>query len=232
MELSKNIEIIDLALYLAKHKTLIISDLHIGFEESLNKQGIFVPRFQLDDLFKRLKGILDKINVNRIIINGDLKHEFGIISDQEWRDCLKLIDLFLEYGEVILVKGNHDVIFEPIAKKKNIKIVDYFKIDGICILHGNKILEDINCNTLVIGHDHPVVSLREDSRIEKYKCFLKGKWKDKNLIVMPSFNLLVEGSDVLKEKLLSPYLEQDLNEFEVFVVGDKIYRFGKVNNLF
>ncbi|MAG50069.1 phosphoesterase [archaeon] len=225
MELFKNIEIIDLALYLSKYKTLIISDLHIGFEESLNKQGIFVPRFQLDDLFKRLKGILDKVEIKRIIINGDLKHEFGTISDQEWRDSLKLIDLFLEYSEVILVKGNHDAIFEPIAKKKNIKIVDSFKIDDICILHGNKILENLDCNILIIGHDHPVVSLRENSRVEKYKCFLKGKWKDKNLIVMPSFKLLIEGSDVFKEKLLSPYLD-DVSDFEVFVVGDKIYKFG------
>ena len=106
-----------------------------------------------------------------------------------------------------------------------------FKIDNICVLHGDKILENLDCDTFVIGHDHPVVSLRENSRVEKYKCFLKGKWKNKNLIVMPSFKLLVEGSDVLKEKLLSPYLKQDLGNFEVFVVGDKVYRFGKLKEI-
>jgi len=229
MKIFKNIEIVDLGLLYKNN--LILSDLHVGFEEALNKQGILIPRFQFDDLFKRLKGTLEKVEIKRIIINGDLKHEFGTVSDQEWRDSLRLIDLFLEYGEVILVKGNHDTILGPIAKKRNVKIVDYFKIDDICILHGNKVLEDLDCRTLIIGHDHPVVSLREDSRVEKYKCFLKGKWKDKNLIVMPSFNLLVEGSDVLKEKLLSPYLEQDLSEFEVFVIGDKVYKFGVLKEI-
>ena len=31
----------------------------------------------------------------QVIINGDLKHEFGTISDQEWRDVLKIFDLIL-----------------------------------------------------------------------------------------------------------------------------------------
>lgn len=228
MKILDNIEIMDLGLLYKDN--FIVSDLHIGFEEALNKQGILIPRFQFSDLFGRLKGILDKIEVKRIIINGDLKHEFGTVSDQEWRDSLKLIDFFLEYGEVILVKGNHDTILGPIAEKRNVKIVDFFKMDDVCVLHGNKILKNLDCNTLIVGHDHPVVSLKEGGRIEKYKCFLKGKWNSKNLVVMPSFNLILEGSDVLKEKLLSPYLG-DVSDFEVFVVGDKIYRFGKLKEI-
>ena len=53
MKLNDNIEIIDLGLYLVKEKTLILSDLHIGIEESLNKQGILIPRFQFNDLMNK-----------------------------------------------------------------------------------------------------------------------------------------------------------------------------------
>jgi len=60
---------------------------------------------------------------------------------------------------------------------------------------------------------------------------LKGKWQGKTLVVMPSFNLVTEGTDVLKEELLSPFLAQDLSKFEVFVISDKVYYFGRLENL-
>ena len=99
-------------------------------------------------------------------------------------------------------------------------------------LHGDKILkESLNSKILIIGHEHPALNLREGPRKELYKCFLLGKYKNKILIVQPSFNLLTEGSDILKEKSLSPFLQQNLNNFEVFVVADKVYNFGKIKNL-
>ena len=38
------------------------------------------------------------------------------------------------------------------------------------------------------------------------------------------------GSNILEEKLLSPFLS-DISDFEVFVIGDKVYPFGKVKDL-
>ena len=38
----------DLSLVYKDH--LIISDLHIGFEEAMNKQGILIPRFQFEEI--------------------------------------------------------------------------------------------------------------------------------------------------------------------------------------
>src|SRR3989344_6165338 len=119
MKLNENIEIIDLALYLIKEKALIISDLHIGLEESLNKKGILIPRFQFDDFLNKLKLIMNKVQIDKIIFNGDLKHEFGEISRQEWNNVLKLFD-FLKDKEIIIIKGNHDPILKPIAEKRNI----------------------------------------------------------------------------------------------------------------
>jgi metallophosphoesterase superfamily enzyme len=49
---------------------------------------------------------------------------------------------------------------------------------------------------------------------------------------MPSFCLATEGTNILKEKTISPFLDQDLRNFEVSVIADKIYDFGKVKNLF
>ena len=83
MKILPNIEIVGLALYF--DATLVIADVHIGYEEALNKQGILVPRLQFEEMVKRMERIfyvLKNKRIERIVVNGDLKHEFGTISEQ------------------------------------------------------------------------------------------------------------------------------------------------------
>lgn len=232
MKLTNNIEIMDLALLINK-EILILADIHMGYEEALNKQGLLVPRLQFKETEKRIKNILEKTNPKKIIINGDLKHEFGTISETEWRHTLKILDLF-KNKEIILIKGNHDTILGPIANKKNLIIKDYYKIDNIFICHGDKILDNIAFSTskiIIMGHEHPAITIGTKTRKEIYKCFLKGKFNKKILIIQPSLNLVTEGTDILKEELLSPFLHQNLNNFNIYIVSDKVYDFGKLFQL-
>ena len=48
---------------------------------------------------------------------------------------------------------------------------------------------------------------------------------------MPSFNQITIGTDILKERFISPFMQQDLGSFDVFAVGDAAYHFGKVRGL-
>ena len=228
------IEIIDLALYIKRHDALIISDLHIGYGEALNKQGILIPRFSFKDMTQRLNKILCR-RFSKIIINGDLKHEFGVISSQEWNETKKIIDrLKMHTKNIILIKGNHDTILEPIAKEKGLKITQDYSLGSIFITHGHiipKSKEYKNAKTIIIAHEHPAISIREKFRAEKFKCFLKGKYKNKELIVMPSFNPIYIGTDIMKEKLLSPFLKQDLSDFDAYIIEDKVYHFGKIKDI-
>ena len=131
MELLPGLMILKQALYY--NNTLIISDIHIGYEEMLNRKGFMIPRLQFSDMLERVEGIFDTFDgkrVERIIVNGDLKHHFGTISEQEWRNVLKFLDLLAKHcNEVILIKGNHDMILGPIARKRNVSVVDYYLID-------------------------------------------------------------------------------------------------------
>lgn len=261
MDILPDMRIVDLAIYF--DSVLVIADVHIGYEEDLNKQGVLVPRLQFEEMVKRMGRIFTALKdkkIERIIVNGDLKHEFGTISEQEWRNTLKFIDMLAKHcNEIILIKGNHDSILGPIARKRNVKVLDYVIIDlliksnnekslikksikkitkpaenKILIAHGDKIpneevLKDIA--TIIIGHEHPAVSIKDGPRVESYKCFLKGKYKGRNLIVQPSFNPIIEGTDILRDQILSPFLHQTLGNFEVYAVEDKVYEFGKVKNI-
>ena len=253
MNILPGIKIIDLALYLEKQKTVIIGDLHLGYEEMLNKKGILVPNFQYEKIIEHLDFIFSKCYAKKVIIAGDLKHEFGTITEQEWREVLNFLDyLSKKAGNIILIKGNHDTIIGPLAGKKNIKIYDnyYFEKEKIYLAHGHKIPGDLNflnSRTVIIGHEHPAISLRDETRAEKIKCFLKGNFGDKNLIVIPSFNFLTQGTDILSEGTISPFLsrrrniaisnclflKQNLEDFEVYAVEEKeVLYFGKLKNLF
>ena len=175
--------------------------------------------------------------IEKIIINGDLKHEFGTISHQEWKEVLDMLEFFQEHcKEIILVQGNHDNILGPIAAFKKIKICKelFLEKSRILFCHGSEIQETEEfekAKTIIIGHEHPAISLRDGTKIETYKCFLKGKFSGKDLIVMPSTSTIAYGTDVLKQEILSPFLKQDISEFEAWIIEDKIYYFGKLKNL-
>lgn len=235
MEISNGIEIMNLCLYLKKEKALVMADIHMGFEEALNKQGILVPRTQYVETINRLKKLLKGFEIKKIIVNGDLKHEFGKISETEWRHTLRLLDFLFEHcKKIILLKGNHDTILGPIAEKRGLEVKRNYVMGKTMILHGDKIPKGEKFDSmkrLIIAHEHPAISIHKDGRLEKFKCFLKGKWKKKELIVMPSFNMVTEGTDVVKEKLLSPFLKQSLDDFQVFIVSEGVYGFGTVKDI-
>ena len=236
LKISKGINTIYLGLFFEKSKTLVISDLQIGMEEMYNKQGVMIPHTNFFEVKKKLKEIIEKTKPLRIIINGDLKHEFGIISDQEWRETLKILDLVAENNrEVILVKGNHDTILGPIALRKEIKITESFVLENekILFVHGHKepTTEQLKgIELIVIGHEHPAVTITDGTKRETYKCFLKGKYKKKELIVLPSFNFVTTGSDITKERTLSPMIK-NVKEFEVYAVEKDVFYMGKVGKI-
>ena len=233
------VEMVGLGLFIPKEKTLIVADLHLGYEAALNKQGVFLPRFNFKDIKAELKSIFKRAGrLKRVVIAGDLKHEFGNLAFTEWREVLDSLGFMLEHADnLVLVQGNHDKILGPIAERSKMTVLKQGLplLDGeILVLHGDKIPEKSaafkKAKVLVVGHEHPVVALQEEGRREKFKCFLKGKWKGKTVLALPSLIKVTQGSNILNETILSPFLK-DIENFEAWLVEDKPYYFGKVGRL-
>lgn len=248
-EIIEGIEIVDLCLYLTEENILILGDIHLGYEDTLKSKGFLIPKQQFKLTMKRIYEIINFIRkkhqitiLNRIIINGDLKHEFGTIQRAEWNETLDLIDILQkECEELIVIKGNHDKIIQPILNKRDIIAKEHYisgkeKDNQTLIGHGDFIPEEINKpEVIIIGHEHPAIKLKQYPRTETYKTFVKTKWNNKDLIVMPSFNLLSEGSNILENKFLSPFLKSNINKpriegKELFVVSEEdIFHFPSVD---
>ncbi|RLI96171.1 MAG: phosphoesterase [Candidatus Altiarchaeales archaeon] len=236
MQILSGVYIYGLTLYIEDEKTLLFGDMHLGYEEELNQMGYLIPRFQYDEIINHLTKVFSHIAPERVVICGDLKHEFGRISEQEWNEVMNFLS-FIErrVDDIVLIKGNHDTILGPIATKRNVKFFSNYYLSGrkIFITHGHLIPEDpdlYKAKIVIIGHDHPALGIRDELRVEKVKCFLLGKWRGKDLIQIPSLNFVTEGIDIIREKPLSPFMNQDLSHFRVYCIeNDEIFDFGRIS---
>jgi len=181
--------------------------------------------------------------VDEFVLLGDVKQEFGEIRGDERENIIKFLNWADEKmnkkGKVVIVKGNHDVILEPILQgKKRVELVDKYIIGGVLFIHGDKKIKEINnskCKVIVMGHWHPAAELSEEMGVkrERYKCFLYGKQKGKEWIIVPSFSEQRYGKDIRYTSFNKIFgLKSEM--FNAFVVSDKeleVLDFGKLGKL-
>jgi uncharacterized protein len=229
-------------------RVLVVGDLHIGYEEALEQNGIFIGRNSFNEMIREFDDVFDEVDkkfgkVGKIVLLGDVKHVFGRPERQEWDDVLKLFDYFLEKigkgGEIIVVKGNHDNYLANIAGKKSVKVFDTFIWEGVGFIHGHKKNEGVlneEIKIIFLGHFHPAITLKDGAKEERYKCFLDGKWNGKRVIVVPSFSNYSEGGDVRDigvDRGMKDEWGFDLKKFDVKVVSErlKVLDFGKLGKM-
>lgn len=235
--------------------TCIISDTHIGYDSALNKQGIMVPPV-VKKIAEFLRSLSEKQKIDQFIINGDILHSFSGTDYRTKKRFLSLINTIKKINpeiKITLIKGNHDIHLKYLIDflKENhgitgIKIKDYLIIKDILITHGHRSLDDIKIkqekkqkiNTIIMGHEHPAVILKENNQTEKYKTFLIGKTqiekKEYRIIITPSFIGYKEGINILSKKM-SPLLKNlKLNNCLLFIVSREIKKplfFGTIKDI-
>jgi hypothetical protein len=224
---------------------LAVGDLHLGFEYKLQQSGVLVPEMQVEEVKEELKAIFDEIKnkgfkLKKIIFIGDIKHSFSYEWKEKnyFKELLNFLKDYVQDKNIILIKGNHDTIDYSFGDR----LKDYFIEDKISFSHGHEAFPEIfnkKIKTIVMGHLHPSIILSDKQGIkkEKYKCFLVGKFKEKEIIILPSFLATIEGTEInnLKkeyEDYFSIVPKKDLINFNVYVIGEtEVYNFGKIKKL-
>ncbi|MCL5882079.1 MAG: phosphoesterase, partial [Candidatus Thermoplasmatota archaeon] len=89
IQIDENVYLSDLyCVYLRDISAVVVSDLHLGFEEEMNLHGLFLPKLQISHVEGVMDRILERYNPESVIINGDFKHEFSRNLPQEWDDIV------------------------------------------------------------------------------------------------------------------------------------------------
>jgi hypothetical protein len=226
MRLWDKIELIEPypAVYISEIDALVIADLHLGYEGIMAEQGILIPKVQFEKEMKILKEILGRRKSERIILCGDIKHEF---SETSYHEFIEVTDLFeflrARFREVITLKGNHDNYLIRVTRRHDVALYDELELGDFYFMHGHKVpkgLSTTKAGHIIMAHEHPALVLYDEvGGKEKLDCFLHGELGEKRLLVLPAFSTLAEGSQVNAippEELLSPILRElvDINELK------------------
>jgi putative SbcD/Mre11-related phosphoesterase len=145
-------------------RTMVIADLHIGWEVAVSRKGIHLPT-QTPKLLERLKSVVSQYKPEELLILGDVKHTVAAAEKAEWHD---VPDFFNELNkctrEIRVIRGNHDGNLEPLLPG-NIKLLPGtgIMLGKVGFFHGHQWPSPaiLACKTMVMGHVHPVVSLRD-----------------------------------------------------------------------
>src|SRR3989344_4516954 len=101
----EKIEFIGKCLFISgRKKVLVIGDLHFGYEEYLNRTGIFVSRKMFSDAIKYLDKVFKRTGkVDFVVLLGDVKHDFGRINLQERKETREFIEYLKKNSNEILI---------------------------------------------------------------------------------------------------------------------------------
>ncbi len=207
-------------LLLREQSTVVVADLHIGYESALEADGIHIPRIQTKSITESLLRIIDRYGPDRLVVLGDIKHEFSRNLGQELRDVRRVLEALTAQTEVLLIKGNHDNYLENIASRLGVDVVDRYRLGGMTLVHGHQPCPD---RPLVMGHEHPSIKLVD--RVGAYlkmPCFVH--LKEEGILVLPAFSPLASGTDIMgvaPTEYLSPILKDvSMRDADIYACSD------------
>lgn len=149
-----------------KASTMVIADLHIGWEMALSDEGIHVPT-QTPKLLNKLTSLVSEYKPDAILILGDVKHTIATAEMREWQD---VPNFFSELGKQVktiqVIRGNHDGNLEPLLPESiTVLPATGVTMGEVGFIHGHQWPSPslLKCKTIIMGHVHPVVAFRDPS---------------------------------------------------------------------
>lgn len=196
------------AIYWEQERALIAADVHLGKVGHFRKAGIAVPRDMEQDDLACLSDLIEEYHPKKLIFLGDLFHS-DINADWDWFALWRRHNAKIE---MILIRGNHDIIHDSHYLDLNISLHKELLIGPFLMLHHP--LEPLALQKaagyVFCGHIHPGVSLVGRGRQSiTLPCFA---FSDKQ-VIFPSFGkftgrVAIQSSKhdrifaVLKDKVL------------------------------
>ena len=181
------------ALFLPRHRLLVISDLHLGKAAHFRKAGLAVPSTLAQNDLHRLAGLFDKYMPETLLITGDMFHHSlntDIAVFETWRQNYTTI-------QFLLVKGNHDRLQANDYARLSIDIEEsHHCLEPFCFIHH---APDYSGKELypISGHIHPGVSLVGKAKQRmRFPCFYFGA----DYAILPAFSLFTGLATVYPAK--------------------------------
>ncbi len=183
------------AIFWENQSSLILSDTHFGKTGHFRKNGIGVPQAVFHEDLQRMMDLLSFFKPVRLVVVGDLFHSAANLE----------LDLFAKWRsdfnqlEMILVKGNHDILAEHWYQAHQIKVEKaVYQLGPFQFTHDPMHTTDTHeTGFLFSGHLHPGVSLSGMGKQNlHFPCF----YFNKTSCILPAFSRFSGTATVKKKK--------------------------------
>ncbi|MCL2032060.1 MAG: metallophosphoesterase [Methanomassiliicoccaceae archaeon] len=221
----------DRCLILDDGPTAVLGDLHLGYESALEEEGMYIPRMNTESIRDALNNILSEYEPERVVLLGDIKHDFKRSRREASAEVKRIVGLLTEASDVIVIKGNHDNFLQNILSDVGLMAADYIDLAGFRMEHGHV---DSGVRPVIIGHEHPSVRIPGAmSGGMKIHCFVHQR-KD-GVIVLPPFSPFSAGNDLVLDGkcIMAPALGgSDYPDADLYGVSDVgIIKLGKLKDV-
>jgi DNA ligase-associated metallophosphoesterase len=178
------------AAFVARSRTLLVADAHIGKAVSFRALGVPVPRGTTSETLAALTALIARTGAQRVVFLGDFLHsarahaEATLAAVAAWRRAHAALDL-------ALVRGNHDDRAGDPPAQLGIRVVDEpLRDDGFALCHHPRRVPGAY---VLAGHLHPCVHVgsRGWDRL-RLPCF----WFGDDVGVLPAFGAFTGGHPI------------------------------------
>jgi len=205
-----------------KKRSLVVSDLHIGFESNLLTNKIFIGKNTTTlETINAIENIIDLEKADSLILLGDVKSSIKSISKSEWEDVPKFFKKIMQKVDITLIPGNHDANIQELVPE-GVSLISSagVVVENILLTHGHTMPTEnfSHVDKIIMGHVHPVF-FQEDSVLNGQRVWISIKTEKQNIfpsdsgkleiIVVPSFNKYFYATHKKQyKKSISPILER------------------------
>lgn len=182
-------------------KNLVVTDIHIGFENSMTLNEIHIGKNStINESIQELIEIIDVEKPDSVILLGDVKSSVKTITKNEWEEVPLFFRKISEKCDVTLIPGNHDANIQRLIPE-NISMISSTGMveENILLTHGHTMPSKnfSHINKIIMGHLHPVF-FQDDSIMNGQRVWVSIKTKKENIFpdqtgdieitIVPSFN--------------------------------------------
>jgi DNA ligase-associated metallophosphoesterase len=154
-------------IYWEEQKSLIVSDVHFGKTGHFRKSGIPVPQAVYREDLQRLVNLLQYFKCEQLIVVGDFFHSNANVEldfFKKWRNDF-------DWLNIILVRGNHDILKEEWYQAARINVIEKeYRVGSILFTHDK--CEENPGHFTFCGHIHPGVMIHGLGKQSlRFPCF-------------------------------------------------------------
>lgn len=168
------------SLFWEEEKALIVSDLHFGKTGHFRKAGIPVPQSVYKEDLQRLVSLLNHFRPQKLLVVGDFFHSDANTEldwFKRWRESFTSL-------QIILVRGNHDILKDGWYRDAAIEVVSpTLQVNSFLFSHDQ--CETSSGVYTFCGHIHPGILVHGLGKQSlRFPCFYFGR----NSCILPAFS--------------------------------------------